>query len=194
MRPLFSGCTTLAATLVLACNDATSPTPAAEAVSPPLSASVTRFTDGFFDFVFDDPRSLAAMVGLDHEQLPAFCSGEEVSFDQVRIVEVIRPDGSVKITFHGKPRVTVYSTAGVSDICELAAATPLATGRLQVTGTDNDVAVSLNRTNSFGRSLVGTASGSGGRFKVRGSFRITIQRNGNFLVRHEEFSIRPLGR
>jgi hypothetical protein len=89
--------------------------------------------------------------------------------------------------------VTVYSIAGVSDLCERARSTPLATGRANLRQTDNDLFLSFNRTNSFGANLVGTASGVGGRFKVRLRFRITIQRNGNFTVRSEAVSVRPLG-
>lgn len=193
MRFFLLGCATLASTLTLACSDNTSPTLAAEVPSSPFSASVNRFTAGFFDFFLDQSQNLVAVVGLGHEQLAAFCANEDVTFDQVRFLEVTRPDGSLKITSHGRPRVTVYSGAGISDLCELADATPLATGRAQVTATDNDFFVSLNRTNSFGRSLVGTATGPGGRFKVRGSFRITIDHDANSHVRRLRFSITRLG-
>ena len=88
----------------------------------------------------------------------------------------------------------VYSAAEISDdLCDLADATPLATGRAHMTGTDNDVFASLKRTNSYGTNLVGTASGPSGDFKVRGSFRTTIDRNGNADVRHLKVSITPLG-
>lgn len=193
MRPIVLGSTALASTLVLACSDVSSPTPSAEPVSPSLSAAVRRFTEPFFDIVVDEPRNLAAVVGLGHDQLAGFCAGEAVVFDQVNILEVTRPDGSVKITARGKPRATVYSIAGVSDLCELIESAPLATGRANLSRTDNDLFVSFNRTNSFGMNLVGTPSGGGGRFKVRLRFRITIQRNGNFVVRTEDVSIRPLG-
>lgn len=194
MRQFLLGCTIFGSAPALACKDVTSPTPYAEVLSGTPSAIVNRFTDAFADFFVDESRGLVAVIGLGHDQLPAFCAGEEVLFDQLSFVEVIRPDGTVKITLHGKPRVTVYSaTDFTDDVCVLAGATPLATGQARLTGTDNDVQVSHTRTNSFGRSLVGTASGIGGRFKVRGSFRITIDRDDNLVVRHEEFSITPLG-
>jgi hypothetical protein len=178
---------------VLACSDVSGPPPSTEAPSPSFSANVSRFTTPFFDIVVDESRNLAAVVGLGHDQLAGFCNGEDVALDQVNVLEVTRPDGSVKITVRGRPRVTVYSIAGVSDLCELTRSTPLGAGRANLSQTDNDVFVSFNRTNSFGTNLVGTASGEGGRFKVRLRFRITIQRNGNFTVRSEEVSIRPLG-
>ena len=193
MRPFPLGCTALASTLVLACNDVSSPPPPPESLSPSFSATVRRFTEPIFDIVVDDARSLAAVVGLAHADLAGFCAGDDVAFDQANVLEVTRPDGSVKITVRGKPRVTVYSIAGVTDLCELTGSTPLATGRASLSRTDNDLFVSFNRTNSFGANLVGTPSGSGGRFKVRLKFRITIQRNGNFTVRTEDFSVRPLG-
>ena len=192
MRHLILGCTILGSALALACKDATSPTPYTEVLFGTPSASVNRFTDAFADFFVDESQGLVAVIGLGHDQLPAFCAGEDVLFDQLSFVEVIRPDGTVKITLHGKPRLTVYSATSFTDVCVLANVTPLATGQARLTGTDNDVQVSHERTNSFGRSLVGTASGIGGRFKVRGSFRITIDRNDTLVVRHEEFSITPL--
>ncbi len=194
-RPLFPtalGCTTLVCTLTMACNDVTSPAPTAQPLSQ-SAAIVNRFTGDFFDFIIDESQDLAAIIGLAPEDFAAACAGEVVPLDQVRIVEVIRPDGSIKITIHGTPRVTVYSAPGISDICELAEETPLATGQVRVNGTDNDVAVSHKRTNSFGRRLMGTASGPGGSFRVRGSFRATIDRGDNLVFRNFRFSITPLG-
>ena len=194
-RPVFPtalGCTTLVCTLTIACNDVTSPAPTVRPLSQ-SAAIVNRFTGDFFDFIIDESQGLAAIIGLAPEDFAAACAGEDVPLDQVRIVEVIRPDGSRKITLHGTPRVTVYSAPGISEICEVAEDTPIATGTTLVTGTDNDVDVSLDRTNSFGRSLKGTASGPGGSFRVRGSFRATIDRDDNLVFRNIRFSITPVG-
>lgn len=193
MRPSL-GCGVLASTLVLACGDPaapTVPTSALEAASPQTAALVNRFSFPFFTTLVDG--DLVAVIGLSHGQLPAFCAGDESVLDLIRIQEVTRPDGSLKITARSRPRLVIYSIEGVSDLCELTSATPLAAGRAQLNQTDNDVFVSLDRTNSFGSNLSGVASGEGGRFKVRARFRITIQRNGDFRVRTERFGITRLG-
>lgn len=194
MRPVLVGCSALAGTLVLACNEPsapTAPTAAAEAVSPQTAALVNRFSLPFFDFLVDG--DLIAVLGLGPAQLPAFCGGDDSVLDRLRILEVTRPDGSLKVTLRSRPRMIIYSAEGVSDVCELTSSTPLAVGRAHFNHTDNDVFVSLNRTNSFGTNLGGVASGEGGRFKVRARFRITIQRNGVGQVRTERFGITRLG-
>ena len=193
MRPFLLGCTALASTAVLACNDVSSPTPPAEPPSPSFSATVNRFTTPYFNFVVEASSGLIAVLGLSHEGLLGFCAGEDVAFDQVKVVEVFRPDSSLKITIQGRVRLAVYSLGSISDICELTESTPLAIGRAHTTQVDNDFFVSRNRTNSFGANLEGTASGTGGRFKVRGKFRAIIFRNGESRLQNEKFSVRRIG-
>lgn len=194
MRPAVLGCSTLASALVLGCSEPSAPTaPAAtaEPVAQRTADLVNRFSAPFFDLVVDG--DLVALVGIGPTQLSAFCAGDESVLDLVRIQEVTRPDGSFKVTVRGRPRLAIYSISGVSDLCELTPASALAVGRAQFSQTDNDVAVSLNRTNSFGSNLSGVASGRGGRYKVQARFRVTIQRNGEFRVRNERVRIKPLG-
>ena len=87
--------------------------------------------------------------------------------DEVSIQQVTRPDSSAKVTIRGSVRVIVYSIGRASELCDLTAVSPLATGTAQLTVTDNDFFVSLNRTNSFGLKLTGIASGDGGRSRCR---------------------------
>lgn len=194
MHPSLLGCAALTGTCVLACNDVSSPTPAAEPLSPSFSATVSRFTFPIFTTFVDESQGLAAVIGLSHDQLPRWCAGEGVDVDEVRRLDLTRPDGSVKATSQGKLALTIYSIAGGSHPCELAEATPLATGTAHWGHTDNDVFVSLNRTNSFGLTLIGTASGPGGaRFKVRGIFRTVAHPTGVYPPGTPElFSITPL--
>ena len=194
MRPSLPGYVALAGSFILACADVSSPTGptvAAEAVSAQPAALVSRFTGPFFQFLVDG--DLIAVMGLSPDQLPALCAGDESVLDELHFQEVTRPDGSLKLVLRARPRLIIYSIAGVSDLCDLSAVAPLATGKIQMTQTDNDLFVSLRRTNSVGTNLGGIASGAGGRFKVRGRFRITIKRNGDFLVRNERFGITRLG-
>jgi hypothetical protein len=194
MRPFLLGCTAVASTLVLACGDPSAPAApmaAAEAVSTPTAALVNRFSFPFFETLVDG--DLVAVLGLSPGQLPAFCDDDFDVLDQIRIQEVSRPDGSLKVTTGGSLRLIIYPLGDASDVCDLATVRPLATGKAQLSRTDNDLFVSLNRTNSFGSNLTGIASGEGGRFKVRAKFRITIQRNGEGRVRTERFGITQLG-
>ena len=194
MRPSLLGCSALASTLVLACNEPSAPSAlssAAEAVSAPTAAFVNRFSVPFLETLVDG--DLVAVMGLSPEQLPAFCDGDDSVLDQITVQEVSRPDGSLKVTIRGSPRLIIYPLGDATELCDLAAVSPLATGKAQLARTDNDVFVSLNRTNSFGSNLTGIASGDGGRFKVRARFRVTIQRNGVGTVRTERFGITQLG-
>lgn len=193
MRPAVLGCSALASALVMGCSEPSAPTaPVADAerVAPRTADLVTRFSAPFFDLVVDG--DLVALVGIGPAQLSAFCLGDESVLDPVHVQEVTRPDGSFKITVRGRPRLVIYSISGVSDLCDLTTASALAVGRAQFSQTDNDLAVSLNRTNSFGSNLNGVASGRGGRYKVQARFRVTIQRNGDFRVRNERTRIKPL--
>jgi hypothetical protein len=197
MRPSLLGCAALASTLVLACTDASAPTaPTAPTValgptSAPTADLVTRFTFPFFDAFADG--EFAAVLGVSAGQLAAFCDGDASVLDVVRFQEVSRPDGSFKITTQSRPRLTIYPVGDSNGPCDLVGVTPLATGKAQVRVTDNDVTVTLNRTNSFGSHLTGNASGDGGRFKVRSQFRVTIHRNGDVDAHAEKFQIVQLG-
>jgi hypothetical protein len=168
------------------------PTAAAEPVSAPTATLVSRSTTQFFqDFV---DGGLVAVIGLSPAQLPAFCTGDGSVLDEVSIQQVTRPDSSAKVTIRGSVRVIVYSIGGASELCDLTAVSPLATGTAQLTVTDNDLFVSLNRTNSFGLKLTGIASGDGGRFKVQALSRATIKRNGEIAIRNLRFRVKPIGR
>jgi hypothetical protein len=194
MRPSLLGCTALASTLVLACTDAsapTAPTGALEPTSAPSANAVNRFILPFFDAFADG--EFAAVLGVGAGQLAAFCNGDESVLDVVRFLEVSRPDGSFKLTTQSRPRLTIYPIGDSSGPCDLVGITPLATGKAQVKVTDNDVTVTLNRTNSFGSHLTGIASGEGGRFKVRSQFRVTIHRNGSVSAHAQKFGITQLG-
>jgi hypothetical protein len=183
--------------VVLACGEPTGPTPSTEAGSPSLAAaSVRRFTDQFFDAITDPSTGLTALLGISRDQLARACAGEPFTLDDVTIVEVTRPDGSVKVTVHGNDLTVLVFAGIVEDVCELAGEAPLATGRAKVTQTDNDFFVSRNRTNSFGLSLIGraTAAEGGTHYLVRGRFRATISRQLELVIRTLNFSVRPVGR
>ena len=193
MRPSLLGCCALASTLVLACTDSapTAPTIAAEPASGPIADLVTRFTLPFFDAFADG--EFAAVMGVSANQLAAFCNGDESVLDVIHFQQVSRPDGSLKLTVRSSPRLLIYPLGDSSGPCDLISVTPLATGKAQLSQTDNDVTVTFNRTNSFGSNLTGNASGDGGRFKVRAKSRITIHRNGKVGIHAQRFGITRVG-
>lgn len=186
----------LAVTLALACSEPTSPPPATQVATPSFAAATARrFTVPFFNTFTDASSDLTAVFGITAEQLAAACAGGDFTQDEVTVVEVTRPDGSLKVTVHGNNLTVLIYSGGFEDVCELAGRTPLATGTAKVTQTDNDFFISGNRTNSFGLSLIGRAASdeTGARFLVRGRFRTTISKQGLQLVRTIEFSIRAPG-
>jgi hypothetical protein len=195
MRPLFLGCTALVSILALACKDVSSPTLPIEPQSPSLSASVERTTEGFFRLEVDEATGLIAVFGLSQDDLVALCAGQDVVFDQLDDVVVTRPDGSVALSVQGRPRVTIYPpTPDLTDLCQLTEVTPIAKGTVHFSHIDNDVFLSGDRTDSFGENLMGTASGSGGKFFVREKFHATILPSGDLEFRNFEFSITPIGK
>jgi hypothetical protein len=168
------------------------PTAAAEPLSAPTAALVSRSTTLFLQVLVDG--GLVAVIGLSSAELAAFCAGDGSVLDELSFQQVTRPDGSVKVTIRGSLRVIVYSIEGASELCDLTAASPLATGRARLTLTDNDFFVSLNRNNSFGSNLTGIASGNGGRFKVDAKSRLAIKRNGELVFHNLRFRVTPIGR
>jgi hypothetical protein len=182
--------------VLASCQDVVSPnsTPPAGPQSPSLGASVTRFTEGFFRVEVDEETGLIAVFGLSHEEIAPLCAGQEIEFDPLFDVEVIRPDGSVKLSVQGQPSVTIYPLIpDFTDLCQLTEVTPLATGTVHFSHLDNDVNLSLERANSFGETVMGTVSGSGGRFQVSESFQVTILPSGDIEFRNFRFSITPIG-
>ena len=129
--------------------------------------------------LFDDPESdLTVVAGLALDQRAAFCAGGDVTFEPASERLVFRPDGSIHQLFKAKNVSLLLFDAAFVDICAVA---PFAVGRGNFTGTDNDLAVSGNRTNSFGFRLRGrVAEGSGERHHLLAKFHALITRSGAF--------------
>jgi hypothetical protein len=90
------------------------PTAAAEPVSAPTAALVSRSTTLFLQVLVDG--GLVAVIGLSSAELAAFCAGDGSVLDELSFQQVTRPDGSVKVTIRGSLRVIVYSI-GVRPSC-----------------------------------------------------------------------------
>jgi len=182
--------------LLAGCQDVTSPktTPNAAPGSPSLAATVTRFSEGFFRVEGDEEAGLIAVFGLNPEEIAPLCAGQEITLDQLFDVEVVRPDGSVRLSVQGEPQVTIYPLIpNFTDLCQLAEVTPLATGTVHFSHLDNDVNLDLCAADSFGETLMGTVAGSGGRFQVLESFRVTVLPSGDIEFRNFRFSITQIG-
>jgi hypothetical protein len=71
------------------------------------------------------------VIGLSPAQLPAFCAGDGSVLNEVSFQQVTRPDSSAKVTIRGSVRVIVYSIGGASELWDLTAVSPVATGTAQ---------------------------------------------------------------
>lgn len=175
--------------LLPACSDEpTSPQPA-PALGPVLrtvrnpdgpGAFVIRF-DGVLGFLFDDPGSdLRVIAGVTLDQLAALCSGGDFTLEPATGQVVFRPDGSIHQLFKAKGVTLLVFEQAFADFC---AVPPFAVGRGNFINTDNDLLVSLNRTNSFGFRLRGRVTdASGGQSHLVAMFHAIINRCGELRV------------
>jgi hypothetical protein len=141
-------------------------------------ACVIRF-ETTLGLLFVDPASNRTVIaGLSLDQLAALCAGGNFTFEPATEKRVFRPDGSIHQLFKAKNvTLLLYDVASV-DFCAVA---PFAVGRGNFTGTDNDLTVSGNRTNSFGFRLRGrVAEDSGERHHMLAKFHALITRSGVF--------------
>ena len=106
--------------------------------------------------------------------------------------EVLLPNGVIVGVLHDADQpMQVYAASSIEEICEAVIAGGslelLASGTVRVVATDNDLEVSLTRTNSFGHHATGrlfTPEGDACRF--RGVARAQITRDGEFRLLKED--------
>jgi hypothetical protein len=173
--------------VALACSDTTISPTGLEPAGPELptarspgnpGALVIRF-EGALGLFFSGPdEQYSVLAGLTPADLAALCADEAFSFEPIQGQDVIRPDGSVHEVTQGRNVTILVFQGAFADFCAQA---PLATGRGRWTNTDNDLFVSLNRTNSFGFRLRGQVTEPGGeRHHVLVKFHGLINRQGVF--------------
>jgi len=135
------------------------------------------------------------VIGLSAVQFARFCAEQPFTKDEVTIVEVTRPDGSIKRTVQGRELSLMIYPGTFDDVCELATRTPLATGTAKVTETDTDFFVSGKRTDVIGFSLVGRARSAetGAHFLVRAQVRALFPKHGESRLLRRDFSIKRVG-
>jgi hypothetical protein len=173
--------------LALACSDTPTSSTAWEPARPELrtarnpnspGALVVRFEGALGVFFSGPDEQYSVLAGLTLANLAALCADEAFAFEPIQGQDVIRPDGSVHEVTQGRNVTILVFEGAFADFC---AAPPFATGQGRWTNTDNDLFVSLNRTNSFGFRLRGKVTEPGGqRHHVLVKFHGLINRQGAF--------------
>jgi hypothetical protein len=146
---------------------------------------VSRFTEPFA-VSFEDPADQLVALGGPPPELGCFDLGFEDNLAEFQIVEL--PSGPVKALIRDDDMpIFLYAASSTDELCEAvfggAIPEPIATGTVRVVLNDNDVDVSLTRTNAFGFTATGTlerADGTACAFSA--TFRALITRQDEFRV------------
>jgi hypothetical protein len=152
---------------------------------------VSRFTEPFAVAYVDPADGLVALGGPPPE-LGCFGLGFEDNLADFMIVEL--PSGPVKILIRDVDMpIFLYAASSIDEICEAVFSgvipEPLATGTVRVVLNDNDIDVTLTRTNAFGHTATGTlqrADGTACHFSAM--FRALITKEDEFRLLKEDIN------
>ena len=150
---------------------------------------VSRFNEPFA-VSFEDPADQLVALGGPPPELGCFGLGFEDNLAEFQIVEL--PSGPVKALIRDDDMpIFLYAASSTGELCEAVFGgtipEPIATGTVRVVLTDNDVDVSLTRTNAFGYTATGTlerADGTACAFSA--TFRALITQQDEFRVLVED--------
>lgn len=155
------------ATLVSACDQATTPPPLSLSIAdaPATSGRVVRFQAGFFAFLnFDPSTNLQSVIGLPADPTTsgaAFCDGAG-EFEILDWQTVVHGSGAENTLIQaGSVNVHVYDAAAfgaafeADGLCAAVSLPRLAQGQARLQYTDDDFNVSGTRANAFGWRLHG---------------------------------------
>jgi hypothetical protein len=162
----------------------------AMAAPPGSSGVVTRFTEAFAVSYIDEADGLIAVGGPPPEE---GCFGEGFD-DPAEFMNVQTPAGPILAKVHqAVSDVFVYDLT-LGHPCEILDAggtpLPLYTGTWRTVGNDNDLHVTLTRTNSFGfRSAGWVEDAEGDRCRISAHVRLLITRQGEFRVVNEGITL-----
>jgi hypothetical protein len=162
----------------------------AVAAPPDTSGVVTRYTDVLAISYIDEKDGLIALGGPPPEE---GCFGEGFD-DPAQFMEVQTPAGPIVAVAHqAQLDVFVYDLT-LGHPCEIIEAggtpIPLYTGTMRTVANDNDLEVSLTRTNSFGaRSTGWVEDADGNRCQFSAHVRLQITRDEEFRVLTEGITI-----
>lgn len=169
------------------------------AASPASAAPPEREEVDAFTIVLDPEHELVVFWNISRDD---FCAWEATDFEGPAPVERLIPASFVET---GKG-VLVMLAKGVSTLelwaldedadlsgpCQDTDAQegPWAVGTARWTRNDNDLDVSGTRTNAFGERIRGTVvDGAGTRWHFSGHVRLVINRDGEFRVVSEQFTL-----
>ena len=172
---------------------------AATAVSQAAAAPPDRIEVDVFTIALDPEHELVVFWNISRDD---FCEWEATEFDGPAPVTMLIPAqervvrGEVlMVTYGGTSSLELWmldEDADLSGPCQDTddQAGPWATGSGDVIGRDNDVDVSLSRTNSFGERLTGTVVDiDGNTWQFSGHFQARIDRNDEFFLVTEQFTL-----
>ena len=169
------------------------------AVAPASAAPPVREDVDFFTIPFDPEHELVAFWNISRDD---YCAWEASNFEGPAPVEQLIPatfveTGKGAVVMHGDGVSTLElwaldEGADLSGPCQDTDAQdgPWAVGTAHWTRNDNDLDVSGTRTNAFGERLRGTVvDAAGNAWHFSGHFRAVIDRDGEFRVVSEQFTL-----
>jgi hypothetical protein len=172
---------------------------ATAAVSPAAAGPPDRIEIDVFSIALDLEHELVMFWNISRDD---FCAWQESGFDGPAPVTMLIPAQEVVVrgevliaTFAGTSSLELWmldADADLSGPCQDtdAQAGPWATGTARLKGHDNDVEVSLTRTNSFGEQLNGKVVDVDGKaWRFSAGIQLRIDRSGEFHLITEHFTL-----
>jgi hypothetical protein len=184
----------LVVALTLGCGEQPTETPSNAPVfngSGSAGASVVHFETVVAVNVSTPASGLTVLAGVTVAELARFCDGGEPGFEPATGLDVFRPDGSLHQVLRAPNLTVLVWRETFADICT----PPFASGTGRFMYTDNDVFLSLRRTNSFGFRINGDVRSleGGQRFHVTARFHAIISRLGEFRETSGVIRLTPRG-
>jgi hypothetical protein len=191
---------TLVIALLVGCGEPPSPTGPSDLSTPSFRATHNRATEPF-GFAFDNGSEIL-FIGLTVDALTSiFCTGGDFEVDEISMVHLLRPDGSLKEHYKGNETVVVVNGAAFDQsFCQDPSAVPTFTGIARVSLNDNDFFVTGNRANASMLHVTGTVTdASGQRYHLVASSQQVLAPGHpapDVVVQHAGIKIRltPIGR
>jgi hypothetical protein len=171
----------------------------AAVASPAAAAPPNRIEVDVFTIALDLEHELVMFWNISRDD---FCAWEASDFDGPPPVTTLIPahehvarDAIVMVNWGGTSSLELWRLDEGADLTGPCQDTddqsgPWATGTGHQTGHDNDVDVSLTRTNAFGEQLSGTVVDvDGNTWRFNAHFQARIDRNGEFFLMSETFTL-----
>ena len=171
----------------------------AAVASPAAAAPANRIEVDVFSTVLDLEHELVVFWNISRDD---FCAWEATDFDGPAPVTRLIPahehvvrDDVLMVNWGGTSSLELWSLDEGADLSGPCQDTdgqtgPWATGTAYMRGHDNDIDVSLTRTNAFGENLNGTVvDGDGNTWQFMSRFMVRIDRNDEAYFLGENFTL-----